>query len=143
MPFIITTNTVADFVIVNSSPTINGIPPGNPARIKYIIYRGNVQIGEYNVGNSTIVGQANAAGAIAVGAARYDKAPPYLTTPLIESFSSYGGTITEGEAQPRKKPDLVGPDGGNTTVKMGQDYPNIGLDGYSNFFGVPSALLMG
>ena len=55
-----------------------------------------MQILEYNEGNSTLVGQANAAGAIAVGAARYDKAPPYLTTPLIESFSSIGGTKTEG-----------------------------------------------
>ncbi len=134
LPFTITTNTVADFVIVNSSPATT---IGNPARIKYIIYRGNVQIGEYNVGNSTVVGQANAAGAIAVGAARYDKAPPYLTTPLIEPFSSYGGTVTEGTV--RNKPDLVGPDGGNTTVKMGQDYPNSALDGYSNFFGTSAA----
>ena len=134
LPFTITTNTVADFVIVNSSLATT---VGNPARIKYIIYRGNVIIGEYNVGNSTVVGQANAAGAIAVGAARYDKAPPYLTTPLIESFSSYGGTVTEGTV--RNKPDLVGPDGGNTTVKLGQDYPNLALDGYSNFFGTSAA----
>ena len=134
LPFTITTNTVADFVIVNNSPATT---VGNPARIKYIIYRGDVQIGEYNVGNSTVVGQANAAGAIAVGASRYDKAPPYLTTPLIESFSSYGGTKTEGAV--RNKPDLVGPDGGNTTVKMGQDYPNSALDGYSNFFGTSAA----
>ncbi|MDN3654626.1 MBG domain-containing protein [Ferruginibacter paludis] len=131
LPFTITTLTDANFLVVNNTTD------GNPARIKYIIYRGDVKILEYNVGTSTLVGQANAAGAIAVGAARYDKAPPYLTTPLTESFSSIGGTKTEGVV--RNKPDLVGPDGVNTTVKMGQDYPNSALDGYSNFFGTSAA----
>jgi len=131
LPFTINTTTDADFLIVNNTTT------GNPARIKYVIYRGDVQILEYNEGSSTVVGQANAAGAIAVGASRYDKAPPYLTVPLIESFSSVGGTKTEGEV--RYKPEIVGPDGVNTTVKMGQDYPNSALDGYSNFFGTSAA----
>ncbi|MDB5275807.1 MAG: subtilase family protease [Ferruginibacter sp.] len=131
LPFTITTLTDANFLVVNNTTD------GNPARIKYIIYRGDVAILEYNVGTSTLVGQANAAGAIAVGAARYDKAPPYLTTPLIESFSSIGGTKAEGVV--RNKPDLTGPDGVNTTVKMGQDYPNSALDGYSNFFGTSAA----
>ena len=131
LPFTISTLTDANFVVVNNTTD------GNPARIKYIIYRGDVKILEYNEGSSTLVGQANAAGAIAVGASRYDKAPPYLTTPLIESFSSLGGTKTEGII--RNKPDLVGPDGINTTVKMGQDYPNSALDGYSNFFGTSAA----
>ena len=131
LPFTINTTTDANFLIVNNTTD------GNPARIKYIIYRGDVQILEYNAGTSTVVGQANATGAIAVGAARYDKAPPYLTLPLIESFSSFGGTKTEGVI--RNKPDLVAPDGGNTTVKLGQDYPNTALDGYSNFFGTSAA----
>ena len=131
LPFTISTITDASFLIINNTPG------GNPARIKYIIYRGDVKILEYNEGTSTLVGQANADGAIAVGAARFDKAPPYLATPLIESFSSIGGTKTEGTV--RRKPDVVAPDGVNTTVKLGQDYPNSSLDGYSNFFGTSAA----
>ena len=131
MPFIIDATTDASFLILNNTIT------GNPAAVKFIVYRGDVKILEYNEGTSTLVGQANAAGAIAVGASREDKAPPYLVTPLIESFSSIGGTKVEGVV--RNKPDLVGPDGGNTTVKMGQDYPNTALDGYSNFFGTSAA----
>ncbi|MEO7488917.1 MAG: hypothetical protein ABIU77_17530, partial [Ferruginibacter sp.] len=56
LPFSISTLTDANFVIVNNTTD------GNPARIKYIIYRGDVQILEYNAGTSTVVGQANAAG---------------------------------------------------------------------------------
>ena len=81
MPFIIDATTDASFLILNNTIT------GNPAAVKFIVYRGDVKILEYNEGTSTLVGQANAAGAIAVGASRYDKAPPYLVTPLIESFS--------------------------------------------------------
>jgi hypothetical protein len=121
----------ANIFIVNNTIT------GNPLRIKYIIFRGGVRIMEYNEGNSTLVGQANAVGAIAVGAARFDKVPPYLNLPLAESFSSIGGTKTNGEV--RNKPDLVAPDGVNTTVRLGQDYPNTALDGYSNFFGTSAA----
>jgi hypothetical protein len=96
-----------------------------------------MQFLEFNEGNSTIVGQANADSAITVGAARYDKAPPYQSPPLIESFSSVGGTKTNGVV--RNKPDIVAPDGVNTTVKLGQDYPNNALDGFSNFFGTSAA----
>ena len=116
---------------------VNNTSGSNPSRIKYIVFRGGMRIMEYNEGNSTLVGQANAIGAIAVGAARFDKVPPYLSTPLIESFSSIGGTKTNGVV--RNKPDLVAPDGVNTTVKTGQDYPNSALDGYSNFFGTSAA----
>ena len=121
----------ANVFIVNNTLT------SNPARIKYIIFRGGVRVMEYDEGNSTLVGQANAAGAIAVGAARYDKAPPFLSPALIEPFSSVGGTQTNGVV--REKPDFVAPDGVNTMVKMGQDYPNTALDGYSNFFGTSAA----
>jgi hypothetical protein len=109
----------------------------NPDRFKVVIYRGGARIMEYNVGNSTIVGQANAEGAITIGAARFDKTRPYLNTPQLESFSSIGRTKTVGVL--RNKPDLVGPDGVNTTVKLGQDYPNTALDGFSNFFGTSAA----
>ena len=141
LPFTISSTTDASFLIVNNNPGTSGNATDNPARIKYVIYRGDVKIEEFNEGTSTIVGQANALGAIAVGAARFDKAPPFLPTPLIENFSSIGGTKTEGVV--RNKPDIVAPDGVNTLVKMGQDYSNastgVKLDGYSNFFGTSAA----
>ena len=116
---------------------VNNTTTSNPSRIKYIVFRGGVRIMEFNEGTSTLVGQANADSAIAVGAARFDKAPPYLNPPLIESYSSTGGTKTNGII--RNKPDLVAPDGVNTTVRSGQDYPNSALDGFSNFFGTSAA----
>jgi len=133
MPFTVPGTDSVDYnlFIVNNTLT------SNPSRIKYIVFRGGMRIMEYNEGTSTLVGQANALGAIAMGAARFDKVPPYVPVPLIESFSSIGGTQTNGVV--RNKPDLVGPDGGNTTVKLGQDYPNSALDGYSNFFGTSAA----
>jgi hypothetical protein len=128
--------------IVNNTPN-NNTPN---LRMKYVVFRGNPRFMEFNEGNSTIVGQANAEGAIAVGAVRFNHVPGHpllpnklqgITKPQVESFSSVGGTSING--QPRQKPDLIGPDGGNTTVKMGQDYPDWALDGYSNFFGTSAA----
>jgi hypothetical protein len=58
---------------------------------------------EYDkTGNSTIVGQANATGAIAVGAARYTQTPAFGSAkPQIEWFSSIGGTpVTSYGANP-------------------------------------------
>jgi len=141
--------------ITGSSPTdssdyniliVNNTLTGNPSRIKYVVFRGGVRFMEYNEGTSTIVGQANATGAIAIGAARFNHVPGHpllppslsgITKPQIESYSSVGGTYVNGSQ--RQKPDLVGPDGVNTTVKMGQDYPNEALDGFSNFFGTSAA----
>ena len=115
----------------------------NPARFKYIIISltgdpsTDITFNQFAAtGNSTIVGQANAAGAIAVGAVRYDKAPPFAS-PVVETFSSFGGTVMGAAA--RNKPELVAPDGVNTTVKMGQDFDAGSTDGYSNFFGTSAA----
>ncbi|TMI90296.1 MAG: T9SS type A sorting domain-containing protein [Bacteroidetes bacterium] len=125
---------------------VNNTPSGNPSRIKYIAFKGDVRFMEYNEGNSTIVGQANATGAIAIGATRFNHVPGHpnlpatlstITKPQIERFSSKGGGSVSGTQ--RLKPDLVGPDGGNTTVKLGQDYPDWVLDGFSNFFGTSAA----
>jgi Subtilase family. len=134
--FIPFTNTGTDSVDLNVF-IVNNTLTSNPARIKYVVFRGGIKVMEFNEGVSTIVGQANADSAIAVGAARFDKAPPYMNPPLLESFSSIGGTQTNGVI--RNKPDIVGPDGVNTTVRLGQDYPNTALDGYSNFFGTSAA----
>src|SRR5678815_4037937 len=88
--------------------------------------------------SSTIVGQANAAGALAVGAVRYTKTPAYPPLgqkPTIETFSSLGGTPVSGQV--RNKPDFCAPDGGNTTV----DFHSLDIegDGEPNFFGTSAA----
>ena len=105
-------NTTASLMIIsaNTSTTV---------KFKYIIMRGPAQIAEYpSADNSTIVGQANADGALAVGAARYTQTPAFgVSTPLIENFSSKGGTPVNGVL--RNKPDFTAPDGGNTTVDLG------------------------
>ena len=95
---------------------------GTPApRFKYIIFRGDAVISEFQSGASTIVGQANAAGAIAVGAINYFKTPAFTSaTPVIASYSSIGGTKIG--AVDRNKPDITAPDGVNTSVNMGPDY---------------------
>jgi hypothetical protein len=152
------TDTVAkeyNILIVNNSTT------GNPARIKYIVFKrdgkADIQWQEFHEGVSTVIGQSNAANAMAIGAVRFNHTvdrytlDPHplmpdplngipasgITKPQLESFSSVGGTFINGS--PRQKPDLVAADGVNTTVRMGQDYPNNALDGYSNFFGTSAA----
>ena len=130
--------------IVNNTPAVN-IDPS----LMYVVFRGNPRFMEtYHTGGSTIVGQANANGAIAVGASRFNHQPGHpllpdalsgITKPQIESFSSRGGQLMMGELTPRQKPELVGPDGVDVTVKLGQDYPNNALNGWSNFFGTSAA----
>ena len=105
---------VLSFHVIGNVPTTTNImvvsANGSTAvKFKYIIYRGNATMMEYNnVGNSTIVGQANATGALAVGAARYTQTPAYgVAVPTIESFSSVGRTPVNGQV--RNKPDLQHP----------------------------------
>lgn len=115
-----------------------------PTKIKYIYY-GDFTLLEYDSQSSTIVGHANAAGAAAVGAARYTQTPYYGVNPaLLEYFSSEGTTPilfnTDGSAKAtpevRPKPQFVAPDGGDTTFFGGFDYePN----GFPNFFGTSAA----
>ncbi|MDF1573490.1 MAG: S8 family serine peptidase, partial [Bacteroidales bacterium] len=105
---------------------------------KYIVFKGNdVVFNEYNEGGaSTIVGQANAEGAIAVGAVLYSNTPEYgVAPPTIASFSSIGGGSVNGEI--RIKPDITAPNGVETTVKM-SDYDTDG-DGIFNFHGTSAA----
>lgn len=102
---------------------------------KYIIFRGEPIINEHNLGNSTIVGQANAAGALTVGAVLYTNSPAFNGVPSMASFSSIGGTRVNGEL--RNKPDFAAPNGVNTTVNLrGED---IDDDGFPNFFGTSAA----
>ena len=131
MTFTMTSKTESNFLIVNKTPGTK------PARIKLVAFRGGLTFDEYNIGTSTIVGQANAKGAIAIGAARYNR----LDT--VEYFSSAGGTTvftqngTSVDEEIREKPELVGPDGVNTTVKLGLG--DADGDSYYNFFGTSAA----
>jgi len=128
--------------------------PDVPVTFKYMLFRGgpNFQMQEYaNQGNSTIVGHPNAAGAIAVGAVRFDKNPVWdpitYPQPVIMSFSSVGGTPVNGIV--RDKPDITAPNGVNTTIDLGNgdwitDPPeyttNIDPDTlFPNFFGTSAA----
>jgi subtilase family protein len=109
-------------------------------KLKYVINPRTVTIDEFATNSSTIWGHANAAGAMAVGAAFWANTPPFgVTPPVLEPFSSAGGTpiLFQTNGTPtlvtRQKPEIVAPDGGNTTF-FGQD---IGADPdtFPNFFG--------
>lgn len=108
-----------------------------PALLKYIIFRGNATINEYATPEgSTLVGQANAQGAIAVGAVLYSNTPEYgVNPPTVASFSSRGGTPVDGID--RLKPEICAPNGVNTTVDLGG--VNIDGDLFPNFFGTSAA----
>lgn len=132
-----TSSSQFDIVIEKYTPA--GGP--NPGLLKYIAFRG-LTINEYATNSSTIVGHANAAGAEAVGAARYSQTPPFGVTPaLLEPFSSGGNTpiLFDTAGNPvtilRDKPEIVAPDGTNTTF-FGSDSDG---DGFPNFFGTSAA----
>ncbi len=114
-----------------------------PNLVKYIIFNG-ATINEYATNSSTCVGQPNAAGALAVGAAFWAETPPFgQTPPLLEPFSSAGGTpiLFDTQGNPiapdiRQKPDFTAPDGGNTSF-FGSDINDS--DTFPNFFGTSAA----
>ncbi|MEM7148079.1 MAG: S8 family serine peptidase [Verrucomicrobiota bacterium] len=118
-------------------------PP--PTRLKYIYFpTGTVTFNEYSTLSSTVTGHANAANALAVGAAAYFNTPAFGTSPpLLNSYSSAGGTPilfdTAGNllASPefRPKPEFVSVDGGNNTF-FGSDFEP---DGSPNFFGTSAS----
>jgi Subtilase family len=153
----VATNTGGDaveiFVFVN--PPGSGVTAFNilittfagpaPQFIKYVRFGGgDVTIDEFDTRSSTLYGHANAAGAAAVGAAFYGVTPAFgVSPPLLEPFSSAGPTPilfdTAGNrlALPRirLKPEIVAPDGTNTTFFGGDAEP----DGFPNFFGTSAA----
>jgi hypothetical protein len=108
-------------------------------RFKYIIFRGEVQVNEFGSQSSTIVGQANAVGAMTVGAVLYTNTAAFGGVPSMASFSSRGGTAINGMV--RNKPDFAAPNGVNTTVDLTGGNPalNIDNDQYPNFFGTSAA----
>ena len=118
-----------------------------PGFIKYIrLGGGNVTVQEFNTASGTVFGHPNANGAQAVGAAPWFSTPAFgVIPPLLEPFSSAGGTPilfdTAGNrlASPviRQKPEIVAPDGANTTF-FGDDSPPD-ADSFPNFFGTSAA----
>jgi subtilisin family serine protease len=121
----------------------------NPELIKYNVSGAGKEfaIEEYDTASSTIVGNANAEGAAAVGAAYYIDTPEFGTDPAEPRFfSSTGGTPilydTEGNSltppRDRMQPSFVAPDGGNTTF-FGVDLPED-EDDLPNFPGTSAAV---
>ncbi|SOE22603.1 PKD repeat-containing protein [Spirosomataceae bacterium TFI 002] len=122
----------------------------DPTRLKVVGHRGLTwtltppTIAGIRAG--TCVGHSNAAGAIACGAASYDKTPAFgVPIPEIESYSSRGGTLIMFSpsgvrlASPvdRMKPEFTAPDNANTSFFIpGYDYEP---DGIPNFSGTSAA----
>jgi hypothetical protein len=139
----------ANIVIIKYLP--EGGP--DPAFMKYVVFSSGFSVTDPYPDStaSTTFGQNNAAGAIAVGAAFYFNTPVFGTDPaLLESFSSAGGTPilfdTFGTAlatpEVRARPQIVAPDGTNTTFFGSDDNSSSGCcerDGFPNFFGTSAA----
>lgn len=113
-------------------------------KLKYVAFRSSVSIDEFDTASATSYGHANAAGAHATGAAFYQQTPPFgASPPVLEPFSSRGGVpilfdLAGNAVSPvaRQTPDVVGPDGTNTTFFGGGDVEG---DGFPNFFGTSAA----
>ncbi len=113
-------------ILIGQRDNISSIPE----KIKYISFSSKADNFEYGHDSSTIFGHPNAAGAIAVGAVRYQ------TPSEIKSSSSVGGTAilldengnSLSTPEVRLKPDIVAPDGVSTTV-----------EGFESFSGTSAA----
>ena len=127
LPFTVTSNAQANIMVVRAAGTQN-------VNFKYIVFRGNLTFNNFNQGTSTIVGQANSAGAMTCAAVRVSQTPAFgVNPPVIESFSSIGGTPVYGVV--RNKPDFAGPDGVMTTVNFG----NLSTGPFPTFYGTSCA----
>ncbi len=121
----------------------------NPRRLKYLNFGDGAF---YNttppipgILSSTLVGHANAAGAVAVGATAFFNSPAFgLNPPVVNGFSSLGGCpIFFDKAGNsvgyvvRSKPEIVATDGANTSF-FGNDVTQD-ADTLPNFFGTSAA----
>lgn len=118
-------------------------------RLKYILYNDALFYLTKNpipgILSPALVGHAKAEGAIATGAAFYLQTPAYgVDTPVVEGFSSVGGTanyydISGNRIPPliRQKPEIVAPDGASTSF-FGELLPQA-KDTFPHFFGTSAA----
>lgn len=120
-----------------------------PGRMKYVAYHAGFRAAEWAAETGTVYGHANAAGAIAVGAAAYDQTPAFGRPPAAQPNSSVGGTtvLFDGAGNPlaagdRPGPAVIAPDGVDTSF-FGADDPagHGGFEGNGrpNFFGTSAA----
>jgi hypothetical protein len=138
LPFTVLADSVeTNFQIIRTA-TAEGYDTNQPTLLKYIVYRGNLEILEYdNLSASTITGQANAESAMAVGAVLYENTPEYgESAPTVASFSSRGSTPVNGVF--RAKPEFCAPNVVNTSVALGGGFDYEG-DGFPNFIGTSAA----
>ncbi|OCR02677.1 hypothetical protein BCD67_15960 [Oscillatoriales cyanobacterium USR001] len=123
----------------------------DPQQVRYVF---NAVIGlpknlEFATNSPTIYGHKNLANAIVVGATNYQETPAFTDViggPRIENFSSVGGIPILfdktgkrlSQSQVPLKPDIIAPDGVNTTfygIADPQGNGNFEADGLPNFFG--------
>ncbi|MEQ9439950.1 MAG: T9SS type A sorting domain-containing protein [Cyclobacteriaceae bacterium] len=143
-----TDNLIVDVLIVKYAGP-------DPDLIKYIDFGDFAEVQEFaeDTQAPTIFGHSNSAKGIAVGATAWFNTPKFndnLSRPAINGFSSKGGIPIlfkdNGKARDpeiRNKPEIVGPDGGNTTffgsdlsfTVPGTDEP----DDFPNFFGTSAS----
>jgi PKD repeat protein len=139
---ILITETEFSIAITHDYVDSTGSPPDF---MKAVVFGSHNIIQEHQTFSSSSYGHANAAGALAVGAAYYQDTPAFGQVPaLLEPYSSTGGTPllfdTSGQPLPapviRRKPELVAVDGVDTTFFYLEDAePN----GVPNFFGTSAA----
>ncbi len=118
-----------------------------PGRLKYVFFeqRGQTRPLDFATQSPTLYGHPNAPSAISVAAAAWFNTPfNNVDPPRVNSFSSVGGVpvVFDGTGarlavpRVRPKPDVTGPDGGNTTF-FGQSFDDG--DAFPNFFGTSAA----
>lgn len=144
LSFTITEETTVDLVIARECESCSDLDGNTGIKFKYVVFRGELDPNDPNgINSSTIFGQANAEGAMTVGAVLYSNTSIFEFSPVpsgvepftVATFSSRGGTTTNGVI--RNKPDFTAPNGGNTTVDLGA--PNLEEDDFPNFFGTSAA----
>ncbi|MEW7280517.1 T9SS type A sorting domain-containing protein [Aquimarina sp. 2201CG1-2-11] len=128
---------------LNLSIAIGVVEGPNPGRIKFINQATNFGFRPFT---GTLVGHANAAGAITVGAVNYNNTPQFGGTLQPWFNSSVGGTavLLDRDGNPiapivRNKPDFMGPHGANTSFFGSTGDGDVENDGFPNFFGTSSA----
>lgn len=112
----------------------------DPGIIKWINF-GNAFPLEHNTNSPSVFGHSNAAGAVSTGAVFWGRTPAYGTPlPIAENFSTAGGTPilfdvngNRKKVEIRQKPEVMAPDGVNTT------FFNSLINGLYYFFGTSAA----